>query len=701
MERTVNTVLDVNGYESILNFLDKYGVDEKLERETPISENSEERKELNLYDSDEASQKDSGREAIQESGEDVTSPYSNKGKKQLNYIKDLYMYFASHNFQYGYKDSDGNLISDDDYDTIYKLQSPDEFEKSKTGICWDYAIYEEYKLRRLHVPCQSYFVELATKENCQTHTFVIAKIDEWYIYIEYSFEKIRGIYRSKSAEDLIYFVVNAMMEDFEETSALCMIHTYKNYTTYGVSTMQFMKAMRDSKMIKKVKLQYSKNASFDVVKIYGYQKDENGKGLGYFEESSRYAVGENLLLQSMKSESAIAYMEGAVEEAFHYRDLLAKKIETVLTDPKNDRKLRKIISDFIDRNMDKLTTSGPVYLIVFGSTDQQMYYELFQLSPEQITKATDLVIKSTGSASSFKLLRGNPIFVLLYYIIRYYTIKNDKRGVNNVLSIYAIAVYWSIYSKYFPHGVIEPIMQFTIDNLTDKFLIKKCNHIFGVLTESIQRSYEFHKSRIKTGTDKDCVDFIQRIRNDQNSLIKKIANEYMKNYQNGNAISTRNDNYDPDNPILDDIQNATTVIQYQVDKTCLPIISNGVDIVLAEACAKMAGISVSDTRLYLIKIMVPKNLPILEKLIESILFLFIYEDKRSVSEIKSRYFLTWAASIFKKTNSKDKNIGRINAILEQWAEESGIYERFKREASRIGYKKAIFFYVVLSIQKYS
>ena len=91
MERTVNTVLDVNGYESILNFLDKYGVDEKLERETPISENSEERKELKLYDSDEASQKDSGREAIQESGEDVTSPYSNKGKKQLNYIKDLYM----------------------------------------------------------------------------------------------------------------------------------------------------------------------------------------------------------------------------------------------------------------------------------------------------------------------------------------------------------------------------------------------------------------------------------------------------------------------------------------------------------------------------------------------------------------------------------------------------------------------------------
>ena len=115
----------------------------------------------------------------------------------------------------------------------------------------------------------------------------------------------------------------------------------------------------------------------------------------------------------------------------------------------------------------------------------------------------------------------------------------------------------------------------------------------------------------------------------------------------------------------------------------------------------MAGISVADTRMYLIKIIVPKNLPILEHLIESILFLFIYEDKRSISEIKSRYFLAWAASIFKKTNSKDKNIGRINSILEKWAEESGIYERFKREASRISYKKAIFFYIILSIQKYS
>ena len=99
--------------------------------------------------------------------------------------------------------------------------------------------------------------------------------------------------------------------------------------------------------------------------------------------------------------------------------------------------------------------------------------------------------------------------------------------------------------------------------------------------------------------------------------------------------------------------------------------------------------------------MIQSNLPVLERLIESILFMFIYTDQRTIRDIKSQYFLVWAVALFRKTNSKDPNLKNINTILEKWAEESGIYDRYKREGSRINYKKGIFFYVILSIQKYS
>ena len=285
-------------------------------------------------------------------------------------------------------------------------------------------------------------------------------------------------------------------------------------------------------------------------------------------------------------------------------------------------------------------------------------------------------------------------------MIRYFTLHPDKKSLNSALSIYALSAYPSIYTKYFPNGVIEPVMKYTIDNMTDKFLIKKTNHVFGALVESIQNSYKFLKPYMKEGNDKEVIRFIQRIRNDHNSMFKKIANIYMENYKNGNAVVTTNTMYDDDTPIIDEVSNASTEVQNAVLKVSMPIITNGVDIVRAEASAKMAGVGISDCRFFLTELMTEKNVDELQKMIESILFLYIYEDKKRIRDVRSQYFLAWAASLFKKTNSKNDNIERINSILNQWSKESGVDKKYSRIASRINYKKAIFFYIILSIQKY-
>ena len=382
------------------------------------------------------------------------------------------------------------------------------------------------------------------------------------------------------------------------------------------------------------------------------------------------------------------------------RDSIYPYIETTFkTNPTNVRKFNSLVGQFIDRNIDKLTTSGPVYLIPFTDKDKSNYYELFNIEESHIKK---IMKEHTAklNASKFKLLNQNPIFALFYFVIRYFTLHPDKKSLNSALTIYALSAYPSIFSKYFPNGVIEPVMQYTIDNLTDKFLIKKTGHILGLLVESIQHSYDFLKSPMREATDAEVIRFIQRIRNDHNSIFKKIANVYMDNYRNNRGVILTNTNYDDDTPIIDEVDNATTEVSNAINKVLLPIVQNGVDIVRAEAAAKMAGISVSDCRMFLNNIINDKNTDLLQKFIESLLFLYIYEDHRTVRDVRSQYFLRWAASLFKKTNSKNKNILQINEVLNIWAENSGIYAKFHREASRINYKKAIFFYVVLSVQKY-
>jgi hypothetical protein len=351
--------------------------------------------------------------------------------------------------------------------------------------------------------------------------------------------------------------------------------------------------------------------------------------------------------------------------------------------------------------MDKLTTPGPEYLIIFGQKDKANYYSLFGITPEEITECMTKVTKSSGSSSDFKYLHGNPFLALLYYILRYFTIHNDVQSVNATIGIFEIDVYWSMFTKYFPYGVIAPVMNYTIDSLSDKFIIKKAGTIFGALSESGQRSYKMHKENIKKGTDDLCVAFLQRIRNDQNSMLRTIANLYMENHKKGNAIATRNDEYDPDSPVIEASPSISTEIQNEVDKVSAPIITNGVDITLAEAASRMSSISITNLRIYLGKILVTERLEELTNLIEAMIFLYVHTYHKQIKDIKSQYFLYWSATMFKKTNSTDPNIGRINRILNMWGEETGIYKAFKAEGSRINYKKAIFLYIAMSIQKYT
>ena len=120
-------------------------------------------------------------------------------------------------------------------------------------------------------------------------------------------------------------------------------------------------------------------------------------------------------------------------------------IESKLSTPVGDRKFKQLVGQYMDRNNEKLHTSGPVYLIPFGDTDKQGYYDLFEIDPKEVVSLVNDVLKGMNATGEFKLLKNNPIFWIFYLCIRYYYIKNDKQGLNVSLAIYALAVYPSVF----------------------------------------------------------------------------------------------------------------------------------------------------------------------------------------------------------------------------------------------------------------
>ena len=201
-------------------------------------------------------------------------------------------------------------------------------------------------------------------------------------------------------------------------------------------------------------------------------------------------------------------------------------------------------------------------------------------------------------------------------------------------------------------------------------------------------------------SDKEIIRFIQRIRNDQKSMLKNICDQYMKNYAAGNRVKLTKDAYDEVQLDIEN-ENNTTVVEIVTSNIVNQIITNGLDLRRVTQCKDLASIGLSDCRFYLSKIVSLKYTKEIQNFIHSVLFIYLYDEHHKKEDINSSHFLVWSSELFRKTNSNNANIKCIKDTLDKWAEETGVHEKFKREASRVSYKKAIYWYFILSIQYYN
>jgi hypothetical protein len=201
-------------------------------------------------------------------------------------------------------------------------------------------------------------------------------------------------------------------------------------------------------------------------------------------------------------------------------------------------------------------------------------------------------------------------------------------------------------------------------------------------------------------SDKEIIRFIQRIRNDQKSMIKKICDKYMQNHAKGLRVSLTQDAYDGMQTVVDG-QNKTSTVEIVARKISIKMLTQDINLKLTSMVAKISGVSISECRFYISKIISDKYSEDITNFISSILFLYLYDENKKPEDINSRYFLHWSEETFRKTNSNNDNIRNIKETLDKWAEETGVHEKYKREASRVSYKKAIYFYFIFSIQSYN
>lgn len=120
--------------------------------------------------------------------------------------------------KYGWADERGYTYPDltGDFAKDYRLQSPDELEKSKYGVCWDQVELERKTLKAAGIKVYSYNIIHYGEDinpKMRTHTFLLFDYDHKTYWYEHAWEKHAGTHQFNSKDEAITAIHEIFIKD--------------------------------------------------------------------------------------------------------------------------------------------------------------------------------------------------------------------------------------------------------------------------------------------------------------------------------------------------------------------------------------------------------------------------------------------------------------------------------------------------------
>ena len=351
------------------------------------------------------------------------------------------------------------------------------------------------------------------------------------------------------------------------------------------------------------------------------------------------------------------------------------------------------IRKFIDKNNEVLFDIGPTYRLYFSDDERDKLFPYLGIRKMQII---DIIKKDKTVDKTWYFM--TPFNLSLMLIIRYYMLKKETKKMENSIIYLALSLYSSLHARQFPYVPNENIMNYTINNLSNKFKLKNSTLIEAIKSTAMV-SHETYKDYLKEGTDVLLNTYVLSLHTRLSGFIIKIATEFYKNQQEGNYLNLEEDDYSEENYHVND--NESFIITRLSDNVTTNIITKGVDHKLVKLSANMCGVSVNGLQKSLQDIIYKKDKEIK---ILSVLILQLYLDnkKNPPESIASKNFIDYCLQLYVKSNTNDENIIKLKALLDKWlTETSPLYLKTNRLATKNNLRKAVYMYLVFNIQQVS
>ena len=156
-------------------------------------------------------------------------------------------------------------IKSDDFVKYYILLSPNEFEKYKGGICWDYVAYEAmyFRAKYPNIKFETYYQVIDNRNDSPTHTFLIFEFNKKWYWFESSWKPNCGVYGFNNKDDCIEYIMQKLRLPGKNYGTYICKFDATDATMYGMNCVGYMNYM--SFMIKPYKFT---NKKIEPVFIY-------------------------------------------------------------------------------------------------------------------------------------------------------------------------------------------------------------------------------------------------------------------------------------------------------------------------------------------------------------------------------------------------------------------------------------------------
>ena len=352
-------------------------------------------------------------------------------------------------------------------------------------------------------------------------------------------------------------------------------------------------------------------------------------------------------------------------EEYTLLNKLYPSVEENLSNPNNVKKLIKTIQKYADSHSDILNSVDMSQRLIFSDKDKNVIYEVTGLEPSIIAKAVkeSPIIKSTWRIAT------NPFYISSLLAARFFELNKKKPEMSAVIVYMSYVLYTTSHKGSFPYLPNKQIMDYTMNNLSNRYLIKQVGTIQGMIEHTVINAINGrYEKDLQVCSDIYIKDILSALETRMSSVIKYIAQEYYKNHESGAYLFHEEDSEDENNYHISD--NISYKIDRIVNLVSASIISEGFDYSTCVRRAINLNPGSSAKKLEpMLRTIIQDDMQSIKPMISDMLTLFIYKSApgNSINDLRSSKFISESLQIY-KSNSQDEITTRIKDRLKKWIE---------------------------------